>query len=476
MRLAAPRPSRARARFDWPALFAAQRERAILWTPVAVMLGAAHYFLSGWAPDWRAPPAACLAAALFAVAARALPFAAAEGWPARIARGFSALGVLAAAAALGFAAAQTQTALLAAPRLAAASGEPVRVEGWVVDATMGASRPRLKLLVRAIEGVAAPPRYVELSTTASGALPPGRSAHCLALLRPPEGPLAPGAYDAAFAAYFERVGATGFSLGPCRAALFGPPEDRWDAAALRINALRRAVTETIAAHAPGRGGAVAAALVTGDRSLIDPDTARIFRDSGLGHLLSVSGLHLGLIAGLIFAGVHGGLALIAPLALRFPIRKWAALAALLVAGFYLVLSGSSVPAIRSYVMIAVAMGAILIDRPAITMRGLGVAALIVTLGAPNAVVTPGFQMSFAASAALVAAFEIYAARRRGEVLGAPGVLVGGLQMAGRWLAGGLLASVVAGLATDPFALMHFQRVAIYGLPTNLVATPVVSFL
>lgn len=101
---------------------------------------------------------------------------------------------------------------------------------------------------------------------------------------------------------------------------------------------------------------MAAALVTGDRSLIDSETNRAFRDSGLGHLLSVSGLHMGLVAGMLYGGLHLMFALIAPLALRFPIRKWAACVAILGTGAYLVLSGNSVPAQRSFVMIAVAMG------------------------------------------------------------------------------------------------------------------------
>jgi competence protein ComEC len=179
---------------------------------------------------------------------------------------------------------------------------------------------------------------------------------------------------------------------------------------------------------------------------------------------------------MIYGGLHLLFALIAPLALRFPIRKWAAFAAIVGTGAYLVVSGNSVPAQRSFVMIAVAMGAILVDRPALTMRSLAVAALIVTLLTPEAVVTPGFQMSFAASAALLAAFEAYSAHHAREPIAAPGPLIGALQSGWAWFSGALMASAVAGLATDPFALMHFQRVTLYALPTNLIATPITSFI
>ncbi|HWA22835.1 MAG TPA: ComEC/Rec2 family competence protein [Caulobacterales bacterium] len=466
---------RPRLSLTWAGLAEAQAGRAILWLPFAVMIGAAGYFA------WPGEPAHWIGPGLGSVAALAcwILAAAPSAAPDDRRRRLCLLGAAAmaglAAAAIGFTAAQARTDALRGPRIAALA-DPVGVEGWVVEASMGASRPRLKILVRSIEGVERLPRYVQISTTDAGAIQPGRAVRCFAILRPPDGPLAPGAYDAAFNAYFARVGATGFSYGACRPGLFGPPADRFDAFSLTIAALRRAVTETIADAAPGKGGAVAAALVTGDLSLIDPETTLAFRNSGIGHMLSVSGLHMGLVSGIVYAGLHLMLALISPLALRYPVRKWAAAGAILATGFYLVLSGASVPAQRSFVLIAVALGAILVDRPAITMRGLAVAALIVTLLSPEAVVTPGFQMSFAASAALVAAFEDHARRRSILPVAAPGLLIGALQRGWDWLFGALLASSVAGLASDPFALMHFQRMTLYALPTNLVATPITSLL
>ncbi len=460
---------------SWAGVIEAQAGRAILWLPFAVMIGAASYFAWPFEPPvWGGPAlglAACAACLLLAAAPSPDPAS-----PKRVACLIAAaLMAGLAAGALGFTAGQWRAAAVQSPRLTVPIG-PVGVEGWVVEAAMGASRPRLKILVREIEGVEALPRYVEISTTQTGAIQPGRAVRCFAILRPVDGAMAPGAYDAAFNAYFERVGGTGFSYGACRPGMFEAPDNQWDNALLTIAALRRAVTETIADAAPGRGGAVAAALVTGDLSLIDPATTLAFRNSGLGHMLSVSGLHMGLVSGIAYAALHLVFALIGPLALRYPVRKWAAAGALLVTAFYLVLSGNSVPAQRAFVLIGVAMGAILVNRPAITMRGLAVAALIVTLMSPDAVVTPGFQMSFAASAALVAAFEDHARRRANQPVAAPGLLIGALQRSWDWLFGALLASAVAGLASDPFALMHFQRMAIYALPINLVATPVTSLL
>ncbi len=376
-----------------------------------------------------------------------------------------------AAFALGAVAAQVRTALVAAPRVTEELG-PLRLTGWVLDAEPGANRPRMKVLVDTVETLAAPPRFVRLSVNA--VVSPGRAVDCLVLLGPPEGPMAPRGFDFARRAYFQKIGATGVALGRCRPTNAAPPALWVDRAMLWTTAVRRDLTESMVAMAPHEGGAIAAALVTGDRSFMSDATNVAFRDSGLGHLLSVSGLHMALVAGGIYAALHFLLALIAPLALRFPIRKWAAGAALAGGAFYLVVSGASVPAQRAFVMTALALGAVLIDRPPFSLRALGLAAVVVVLLAPESVVDAGFQMSFAATAALIAAFERPADEAPPPM--APGLLLGGLDASWRLLSGMLIASLVAGVATDVFAIYHFQRVAVYGLASNLASTPLISFV
>ncbi len=336
--------------------------------------------------------------------------------------------------------------------------------------------PRLRLLVRAIEGLEAAPLYVRVSVAQTGLLSPGRAATCRAILGPPSGPIAPGGYDFARRAYFERLGATGFAFGRCRPAGFGPPPDWLDRQSLRLAAMRADLSAAIQLAAPGRGGAIGAALVTGDRSSIDAATNEALRDSGLGHLLSVSGIHMGVVGGLVFGALVGFLSLIGPIALRWPVKKIAAIGALVVLAAYLVVSGSSVPALRSFVMACVAFGAIVLDRPAISMRGLALAALAVTLIYPESVLEPGFQMSFAATMALVALFEMMKRAPHEPALPTPGPLIGAMQWSARGIGGVLLISLVAGIATDPFAIYHFQRFSLYSLPANLIAAPIMSFL
>jgi competence protein ComEC len=456
-------------------MIALQRDRWILWLPPAMILGAGL-----WLSAPTDPPA-WIALLLFvggicgSVILTFLPSSRPDGWMARLRQVGAGICALAAAAGAGAGAAHVRS-LIVAQAPYAAREEPVRVEGWVVANDASDNGPRLRLLVQSIEGVAEPPRYVRVSVREAGVLSAGRGANCLAVLGPPAGPMAPGAYDFARRTYFERLGATGYGVGRCRPIALDPPEGWLDRQRLRLAAMRADLAAIIQDASPGRGGAIAAALVTGDRSSVDTETNEALRDSGLGHLLSVSGIHMGVVGGLVFALLLWTLSLIAPIALRWPVKKIAATGALAVLAVYLVISGASVPALRSFIMACVAFGAILLDRPAISMRGLALAALIVTLIFPDSVLEPGFQMSFAATMALVALFEMMKRAPHEPALPTPGPLIGALQWSARGIGSVLLISLVAGLATDPFAIYHFQRFSIYALPANLIAAPIMSFL
>ncbi len=456
-------------------MFALQRDRWILWLPVAMIAGAAAWLAAPGEPSWWLGPPMTILGVAAAVVLMLWPSERHDGWPIALRRVLAATAALIAAAGFGLVAGTLRGMSVAAPPYEG-SAEAVQVEGWVVANDASDNGPRLRLLVRDIEGVGTPPRYARVSVSEAGLLTAGRAARCRAVLGPPAGPMAPGAYDFARRAYFERLGATGFAYGRCRPADFGAPRSWLDRQRLQLAAMRADLSAAIVAAAPGRGGAIAAALVTGDRSSIDKATNDALRDSGLGHLLSVSGIHMGVVGGLVFALLLWTLSLVPPIALRFPVKKIAALGALLVLAVYLIVSGSSVPALRSFVMACVAFGAILLDRPAISMRGLALAAFIVVLFFPESVLEPGFQMSFAATMALVALFEMMKRAPDEPALPTPGPLIGALQWSARGIGSVLLISFIAGLATDPFAVYHFQRFSLYALPANLIAAPIMSFL
>jgi len=188
-------------------------------------------------------------------------------------------------------------------------------------------------------------------------------------------------------------------------------------------------------------------------------------------VLSISGYHMAVVAGIVFFVIRAGLALVPSLAIRRPIKKWAALGALIAAAFYLLLSGAEVATQRSFIMIAIVLIGVMLDRSALTFRTLTVAAFGVLLLAPESVVHPSFQMSFAATLALIAAYQKGLPWRADAdtPLGARVALWGGREIAGL-----ILASLVAGFATTPYAAYHFHRLAPYGVLANLLAMPVVS--
>jgi competence protein ComEC len=170
----------------------------------------------------------------------------------------------------------------------------------------------------------------------------------------------------------------------------------------------------VKARIPGDAGGLAAAVMTGDRSGLSQRATQSLRDLGLYYLLSISGMHMGLLVAFALTLVRTGIALVPPLALRVPGKKVAALAAFPVAAFYLALAGRDVATERAFVMVAVMLGAVRLDRRAVTLRSVGIAALIVLALRPESLVNPGFQMSFAAVAALATMLGMPLSARMGR--------------------------------------------------------------
>jgi competence protein ComEC len=234
--------------------------------------------------------------------------------------------------------------------------------------------------------------------------------------------------------------------------------------------VRQTTSDRIRDQLDARSGPIAAAFLTGERALISETDQQAMRDSSLAHLLSISGLHMALAGFGFLAALRFIFALIPAIALNYPVKKCAAAAALLASFGYLMLSGSSIPAVRSFVMIAVAFISIIVDRPAISMRVVALSALVILIFTPESWIDPSFQMSFAAVVGLVSAFEWWAQRK------SPAVSTGLISRGMRVLGATAATSLVAGFASAPFAAYHFNRFANYGIAANLLAMPVVSFV
>ncbi|MCB4454073.1 ComEC/Rec2 family competence protein [Leisingera sp. McT4-56] len=286
--------------------------------------------------------------------------------------------------------------------------------------------------------------------------PPGARVMTTAHLLPPQGPAEPGGFDFRRHAWFKQLGGLGYTRVPVLLAEAPGSE-------VPVEQLRRRLAQYLQQQIPGETGGFAAAVTAGDRSGVGEETLTALRKSNLAHLLAISGLHMGLLTGFVFAALRSLMCLVPWIALRWPVKKLAAAAALAAGAGYLLLSGGNVATERAFVMVAVMFGAVLLNRRAITLRAVAVAALIVLLRRPESLLSPGFQMSFAATAALVA---VFAAIRDGEVPLGP-----------RWLrpvAALVISSAVAGAATAPFAAAHFNTIPHYGLLANLLSVPVMG--
>jgi competence protein ComEC len=305
----------------------------------------------------------------------------------------------------------------------------------------------------------------------SETLAPGDWIEVRATLRPLPAPVAPGSYDFGRKLWFDGIGAVGFSLAPVR-KVDALREDRLsDAINGGIETVRRAASERIMAAMSPRTGPIAAAFLTGERGQISDEDNEAMRDSSLAHLLSISGLHMALAGFGFFMALRLIFAMSPAIVLNYPVKKWAAAAAIVASFTYLLLSGASVPTQRAFVMITVALVAILFDRSALNMRSVAVAAVIVLVLTPEAWIDPSFQMSFAAVVALIAAYEWWNERRIADV-GPVGIVRRGWNM----VLGAAATSLIAGLATAPLAAFHFNRFADYGVAANVMVMPIVSFL
>lgn len=437
--------------------FAAERDRWLLWSPVFLGVGVAVYFGLRTEPSWWIGPAAmCAAVAIFGAFRRSTAGL--------------VLGLALALAAAGFGRAQLQTLLVAAPVLETRTG-PVTVTGRVVRVETMTKGHRVLLdsvSVSRLPGERTPARLRIRSMRPVTDVAPGDAVRTRAILMPPPGPAAPGAFDFGRQLFFNRIGGVGFTVGDVSKVENAAANGR--EAAIMISRVRRAATDRILGSLDPPTGAVAAALMTGERGAIPEDVLAAMRDAGLAHLLAISGLHMGLVAGLLFFALRLALATVPPVALRFPIKKWAAGAAIVGAFGYLLISGATIPTQRAFVMTFVVLLAVLFDRNAISMRLVAWAAAVVLLIAPESLMSASFQLSFAAVIALVAFYEAMRPRLfgwRGEQHAARRVAL--------YLFTVLMTTVIAGLATAPFAIMSFNRLATFGVVANLLAVPLTGF-
>ena len=424
-----------------------------IWLPVAFGCGVGLYFALPFEPDphyfWGLIGGAFLLPVIAARLYTLLPVI----W-------LCAVGLM------GFATAGLHSYGAAAPVLEFRYYGPI--EGRVVGIDRsGSDKLRLTLDQVRLDRVAPEKRPLKVRVSLHGEQPfvdprPGQVLMMTGHLSPPSGPVEPGGFDFQRHAWFQQLGGVGYTRTP---ALLQYParQDSWK---IRIFSLRMILSRAITERLPGREGAFATAILTGDRSHIDPAALDALRASNLAHLLAISGLHMGLLTGVVFAMIRIGLATVPGVAMRVDPKKIAACVAFFVAISYLMISGANVATQRAFIMVAVMLIAICLDRRALTLRAVAVAALIVLVVSPDSLAGPGFQMSFAATTALVALFSEIRDRQ---------LWVAWPKWA-RNVASLVISSAIAGIATAPFGAFHFNQMSQWGLVANLASVPVMGMV
>lgn len=286
-----------------------------------------------------------------------------------------------------------------------------------------------------------------------------------AILKPPSQPLVPRGYDFARQHFYERIGATGFSLSKVYVL-----KKNQNILQNYIANLRLQFSQRIKQALPDYTGPIAASLIIGEQSAIDKQILLNMRNSGLSHILSVSGLHLSLVSIICFFCTRLLLSLSPYIAQKYDTKKIAAYISLIATLFYLLISGMQIAAIRSYIMVLCVIVAILFDRQEYAVRSVCVAAFIMLIITPEAIMHPSFQMSFFAVIALVSGYELYLSKifydQEHDLF----------SKIKRYLIGSIAATFIAGLATAPFAIYYFNQYSNYSMLANLAVAPITSFI
>ncbi len=442
-------------------LWEVERRQASLWLPVFFAVGIGSYFALP-----MEPPGVVVAAGLVLVMALC--------WAANDKPWVRAMLLLMLVMAAGMASAKWRAARVATPVIGAEYG-PAGLSGrLVIWDRSSAGAERILVDVAAIDGMtpSRTPRRVRLTvrTGMPAELRVGQPIALRAVLLPPPGPAMPGAFDFGRQAYFQGIGAVGFAVTPV-VLRDGPLAGGWRA---RIDRLRGAIAARISAAIDGQPGAIARALLVGDKSQLSEASKTAFRDAGLAHLLAISGLHLALVAGGLFFALRAGLALIPSLALHWPLKSICAIAGLAGGFVYLLISGMTLPTQRAFMMAAVVFIAVLAGRRAISLRSAALAAWLVLLLQPEALVSVSFQMSFAAVIGLVAAYEAWRQHRSRQHGQAHAQDYGWAAKIRAYFLAVVFSTLVAEIAINPLSAYHFNQLALYGVAGNLVAIPLTS--
>ncbi len=308
-------------------------------------------------------------------------------------------------------------------------------------------------------------------TSKKSSLREGQCVEMVATLMHPSMPALPDGYQFDRKAFFENISAVGYA----NSSVFVIDRERElslkDKIAYAVNYVRSRIVARINRILPPDEAGMTAAIVAGDRDGISEEITENYRNSGLAHFISISGLHMSMVAAMAFFFVRLLIALVPYWALRCDSKKIAAVFAIIMSFVYLLISGAEIPAQRAFITTLVVLIGVMCSRRAISMRMVSFAALVVLIVSPYALISASFQMSFAAVVVLIAFYERYAAAIHRFFAGK-----GFLKIVTAYFIGLMLSDLMASLATLPFSIYHFNQVAVYTTLANLLAGPVIGFV
>ncbi len=451
-----------------------ERSRWFLWTPCFLGLGIALYFILPSEPHWGV----AIASLAFSLGSLLLT--------PRSTLGLVLSGIILWCG-FGFFLAKTRTHIVATPVVTPVN-KSYTIKGWVVDIKklpdkQKDKRNRLLIHLHSMSDKnkkTLPPQKTpqQIRVTTLKQKQPiqiGDFIQIAAILRPPPPPVWPGGFDYARHLWFAKIGGMGFAISPAKKI----KSDLSVPLSLKLKtysaALRKQIADNIQNIIPGRYGALAIALITGDRSHIAEKDLEALRNSGLAHILAISGLHMAIMAGTIYWLIRFILTAFPTIALKTNVRTIAATFALVGAVYYLFISGAGISTQRAFIMTSVMLIAIILKRPAVTLRNIALAALVILLLRPESIIDVGFQMSFAAVIALVSIYETFSkARERkireGQIVSPPSSLPI------RYIGGIASTTAIAGIAVAPIAVYHFHQINQFSLLGNLLAMPFVGIV
>ncbi len=306
----------------------------------------------------------------------------------------------------------------------------------------------------------------------------GQCVELIARLLPRPQAVLPGGYQFDRKSFYLGLSGSGYAESAILPLECPQKEGFFSAVGFSIDHIRKAIIHHIKRVLPVDEASVATAIMAGEQGGINSRQIQDYRDSGLAHFLSISGLHMSMIAGLMFCLIRLLVVFVPPLALRYNSKKLAACFAIVISLMYLLISGAAIPAQRAFIMTFIVLLGILFDRRAISMQTIAWAAFVVLLISPEALIGASFQMSFAAVVALVAFYEQHAGGLQRFVGGKEQrslfiKIIKGLFL---YVIGIFVTDLLASFATLPFAVYHFNRIALYTSVANLLAGPIIGLI